>query len=83
MGQRSNSDAEGVSLDEIYFFTDSCITLTWVRSPGHDISNYVQRKIAKVRQATELWHSVPMALNLANLLSRGTTLKALHQSMLW
>lgn len=82
---RDTARALGLSFSGCAFFTDSMVVLNWLRAPNRDMSHYITRKVAQIREAVSAsaWQFVPTDQNPADLLSRGCKLTELFRSDLW
>ncbi|KAF6203478.1 hypothetical protein GE061_001809 [Apolygus lucorum] len=77
-------DAIQQKVENIYYWTDSTVVLTWLQDPNPwntFVGNRVReiQKLSKIRQ----WRHLPGACNLADLPSRGCGGKTLLESKWW
>jgi hypothetical protein len=77
--------ALGSKVAQVYFWTDSTIVLSWISSEAARWKTFVANRVAKIHDLSSPkdWRHVQSEDNPADLVSRGTTAKLLHQSQLW
>lgn len=77
--------AFGERIDQVRLWSDSTVTLGWIKAESQRFKTYVANRITKIQELTEgaTWHHVPTAENPADLLSRGTTVDNLKSCALW
>lgn len=68
-----------------YFWTDSSITLSWIKSEPHRWTTFVAHRVTKIQESSSVddWRHVPGSENPADLLSRGMLPGELANSDLW
>ena len=68
-----------IQLENVYFFTDSTITLAWIQSPSRDFKPYVSARIGEIQSDTNpsQRRHIPGEDNVADDLSRGITVNEL------
>ena len=69
----------------IHGWTDSMVTLGWIRQESAQFKTFVSNRISQIQQhlPTSQWHYVPTKYNPADLASRGATSAQLLNSALW
>lgn len=77
--------ALGNRIKETYYWTDSLIVLTWIKTPPHRLKTFVGNRVAEIQNLTDQrnWGHVGTKDNPADLLSRGITAKNLGNCELW
>ncbi|KAF2898721.1 hypothetical protein ILUMI_07455 [Ignelater luminosus] len=75
----------GVNLDRSYAWTDSTITLAWVRTLPNCLKVFVSDRVAEIQENCKdvIWWQVPTADNPADVLSRGISPLKLIQPNIW
>lgn len=70
---------------EYMLFTDSSITLYWIRKPPESLKVFVSNRVASIQTKTDpkYWHYVNTKQNPADLLSRGVKPSELVDNKLW
>ncbi|XP_076544258.1 uncharacterized protein LOC143305274 [Osmia lignaria lignaria] len=70
---------------ESHCWTDSTITLAWLRQPPNRWKTFVANRVAKIQQLIPdvQWHHVPTAENPADCASRGINIDKLETHQLW
>jgi Pao retrotransposon peptidase/Protein of unknown function (DUF1759)/Family of unknown function (DUF5641)/Integrase zinc binding domain/Putative peptidase (DUF1758) len=68
-----------------FLWTDSEITLAWIKGDPHRWDTYVANRVAEIQQLTKLdtWKHVPSEKNPADCASRGISTQELGQLKLW
>jgi len=68
-----------------YCWSDSSIVLAWIWQPPRAFNVFVSNRIAKIQGRTKdmTWDHVPTSLSLADVVSRGCTLRELLEHFLW
>jgi len=66
-------------------WTDSTITLAWIKSPTAKLKTFVANRVAKIQQLTDvtMWRHVPSKLNPADYASRGLSPREVSDHALW
>ena len=76
-----------IKLDKIIFWSDSQITLHWIRSPARDWKTFVSNRVSLIHENLEAlpysWQYVPTKENPADLASRGFKSEDLRTSKIW
>ena len=74
-----------IELHDVYAWSDSTITLGWIRTSPHRLKTYVANRVVAItdRIPPINWRHVISADNPADIGSRGSTVKTLLQSTLW
>lgn len=70
---------------EYHCWSDSTITVSWIRSSPSEFNVFVSNRVSKIQELTQgmTWHHVPTACNPSDILSRGCTPKELMNDQLW
>ncbi|XP_075167569.1 uncharacterized protein LOC142239667 [Haematobia irritans] len=73
------------SPNQIYCWSDSSITLSWITGAPSKWPIFVANRVSQIQQLSEgvQWRHVPTDLNPADLLSRGCTLSTLLEREFW
>lgn len=68
-----------------YFWSDSAITLQWIRSPPNNWKTYVANRVSEIQHFTHgcAWNHVSGYQNPADLVSRGMAVIDFVKSKLW
>ncbi|XP_070529828.1 uncharacterized protein [Cardiocondyla obscurior] len=68
-----------------HLWTDSQVTLTWIKSQASRWKDYVRNKVAQIQELgpTVTWHHVPGTMNPADCASRGVITEQLKDHPLW
>ena len=74
-----------LQLDEMICYTDSKVTLNWIRDKNHQWKQYVGNRLASIQAIVppNNWYHCPGKENLADIPSRGMTPSELSQNSLW
>lgn len=74
-----------IDINECFFYSDSTIALCWLKSEPHRWKTFVGNRVSEVQRLTRVdaWRHVRSNENPADLISRGTTPKALLESSIW
>lgn len=82
---RTVQDALTHHIDEITFWTDSTVVLTWLRKQPSELKTFVANRVADIQRKTDIksWRYTQSADNPADLISRGTTSVEFIQNNLW
>ncbi|XP_064462610.1 uncharacterized protein LOC135373316 [Ornithodoros turicata] len=69
----------------VYFWTDSTITLCWIRGTANAWKPFVANRVSEVQSLSDpdAWNHCPGTQNPADALTRGQTLEKLRDSQLW
>ncbi|XP_075157942.1 uncharacterized protein LOC142231209 [Haematobia irritans] len=72
-------------LSEIYLWSDSTITLSWLSKPPYHWKTFVANKVAEILDnvGNAKWRHVPTAENPADIGTRGATASELKSNNLW
>ena len=75
----------GITLSDIYAWTDSAITLGWLNLPPHHLKVFVANRVADTvsKVPADHWRHVPTQDNPADIASRGMLPGELLQSTSW
>ncbi|XP_055623247.1 uncharacterized protein LOC129766684 [Toxorhynchites rutilus septentrionalis] len=78
-------NAIDIKVSASYFWSDSSVTLHWLRSPPNVWPTYVANRVAEIQQYTQgcEWKHVHGVDNPADLVSRGMTVEGFLNSDLW
>lgn len=68
-----------------FLFTDSMITLHWIRGDLSNMKTFVSNRVAAIQRnsAVKLWFHVPTNSNPADFISRGLTVRSLVECEMW
>ena len=74
-----------ISINKVHLWTDSEITLAWIRKPGHTWKQFVRNRVEQIQESfgPERWGFCPGNTNPADVISRGTTLAKLKNDNLY
>lgn len=74
-----------VSVSKIFAWTDSTISLCWIKSSPHKWTTFVSNRVSQIQEriAPACWHHVRSELNPADPASRGLLPSELCQNSLW
>uniref|UniRef100_A0A182N2X5 Pao retrotransposon peptidase n=1 Tax=Anopheles dirus TaxID=7168 RepID=A0A182N2X5_9DIPT len=74
-----------VKFDECFFWSDSTITLHWLKSPPRTWKTFIANRVAEIQDLTHgtQWLHVSGKLNPADLISRGMPVAEFLNSKLW
>ena len=74
-----------ISIDRITYWTDSQITLAWIKSPKKEFKTFVENRLRKIRKLTciDSWRYVATKLNPADLVTRFINPSELVNNRLW
>lgn len=77
--------AINIKIDNIYFWSDSTITLSWIRASPSKWKTFAANRVAEIQHLTNVdkWNHVSSRENPADLISRGTTIFELKDCALW
>ncbi|KAI8116339.1 hypothetical protein CVS40_11578 [Lucilia cuprina] len=70
-------------IESVYFWTDSEITLHWIKTHPSTLATFVSNRVAEIQEWSEnvSWRHVPTRHNPADLVSRGCDVDDLKQSI--
>ena len=76
---KSIQEESRIQFGNVYFFTDSTITLAWIQSPSRNFKPFVSSRIGEIQSDTDpsQWRHIPGEDNVADDLSRGITVNEL------
>ena len=76
---KSTQEESRIQFGNVYFFTDSTITLAWIQSPSRSFKPFVSSRIGEIQSDTDpsQWRHIPGEDNVADDLSRGITINEL------
>ncbi|KRX18442.1 hypothetical protein T07_13209, partial [Trichinella nelsoni] len=74
-----------IRIDRLTCWTDSKITLCWIKSISRRWKPFIQNRVENIQQLVEpsQWRHCPTNSNPADILSRGSTIKQLRSNSLW
>lgn len=74
-----------MTITNIHLWTDSQVTLTWIKAHSSRWKDYVRNRVTKIQDLTESahWRHVPGTSNPADCASRGITTDQLDDHYLW
>ncbi|XP_039760428.1 uncharacterized protein LOC120634101 [Pararge aegeria] len=75
-----------ISFDATYFWSDSTVVLSWLRSPATRWATFVANRVSHIQSITtiECWHHILSGDNPADICSRGQfPNEILHNSLWW
>ncbi|XP_029054599.2 uncharacterized protein LOC114881882 [Osmia bicornis bicornis] len=74
-----------LNIATIHLWTDSQVTLTWIKSHASRWKDYVRNRVTQIQELTKTatWMHVPSTSNPADCASRGLTTIQLEQHELW
>nr|CAI5838887.1 unnamed protein product [Callosobruchus analis] len=74
-----------IKFDQGYLWTDSTITLAWIRGDSKRWKTFVANRVSEIQSLTKVidWRHINSEDNPADLLSRGITVKSLQDCSLW
>lgn len=69
-----------VQLRGVTFLSDSIIALSWIRGQSRQYKSFVANRVAEIQSCTDPsdWHHIPGEYNIADKLSRGTSVDGLE-----
>ena len=78
-------DALRLNIDEVFFWSDSTITLSWINSEPYLLKTFVANRVSEIQSKTQSrnWRHVPTQNNPADYISRGQLPKAFIENQLW
>ena len=74
-----------VRVDDVVNWTDSMISLWWIRNTDKEYKQFVENRVSEIRRNAppEQWRYCPTSENPADVASRGIKATALKESSLW
>lgn len=74
-----------VHIDNVHMWTDSMITLHWIRGDAARWKEFVKNRVAEIQQNTDAtqWRHCPGKSNPADLMTRGMSAASLKSSDMW
>lgn len=74
-----------VKISQIYLWSDSSITLTWLQTPPYRLKTFVANRVAQIQELfpSHFWHHVRSSHNPADCASRGILASDLCNHSLW
>lgn len=74
-----------ISFQNKYFYSDSTITLAWIRGASSRWKTFVANRVAEIQNLTKIeeWRHVSSENNPADIISRGTMPQLLSNKSLW
>ena len=74
-----------VRVDDVVNWTDSMISLWWIRNTDKEYKQFVENRVSEIRRNAppEQWRYCPTSENPADIASRGIKATALKESSLW
>ncbi|XP_055622077.1 uncharacterized protein LOC129765689 [Toxorhynchites rutilus septentrionalis] len=74
-----------ISISGSYFWSDSAVTLQWLRSPPNVWKTFVANRVSEIQHFTHgsQWNHVSGCENPADLVSRGMTVEEFLNSKMW
>lgn len=78
-------DAIDISFDSKYLWTDSTITLAWIKAEPGRWKTFVANRVSEIQSLSNIneWYHVKSEENPADMLSRGINPKSINESELW
>lgn len=79
------SNLEALKFVSVTAWSDSTVTLAWIKSPTSRLKTFVANRVAKIQQLSNPkdWRHVPSELNPADCASRGLSPMDLAKHQLW
>ncbi|XP_076678236.1 uncharacterized protein LOC143374185 [Andrena cerasifolii] len=77
--------AINLSFEKVVFWSDSTITLQWIRTAPHTLKTFVANRVSLIQQhsAPSQWLHVPSEHNAADILSRGSNIQDFLMATSW
>ncbi|XP_026464750.1 uncharacterized protein LOC113376024 [Ctenocephalides felis] len=77
--------ALNINFDREFFWSDSTVALSWIKSPSYRWKTFVANRVADIQTKTDInnWLHVKSQDNPADLISRGIFARDLINSSLW
>lgn len=75
----------GIVSHKIVLWSDSTITLHWIKTPPHRLKTFVSHRVAQIQNLTDsqIWRHIKSEDNPADALSRGQLPNAFIKNQLW
>lgn len=79
------SQSTNINFNKIFLWSDSTITLSWIKSPPNKWKTFVANRVAEIQYLSdpEDWYHVSTHDNPADLISRGVEPNQLFRKTLW
>ena len=76
---------KNINFDRIYLWTDSKVTLSWIKSVNKEYKTFVENRLREIRANTDIknWFYCPTHLNPADLITRTGITKEFTKNELW
>ncbi|XP_055713132.1 uncharacterized protein LOC129807708 [Phlebotomus papatasi] len=83
--QLMSSVSQALSIEHCFYWTDATVVLCQIYSPNRTKDLFVRRRVSKILSLSNAiqWRHVSTLQNPADVLSRGTKIKALSTNNLW
>nr|XP_012135148.1 PREDICTED: uncharacterized protein LOC100874762 isoform X2 [Megachile rotundata]XP_012135760.1 PREDICTED: uncharacterized protein LOC100874762 isoform X3 [Megachile rotundata] len=83
--QTITSSLRRISFNRTIFWSDSTITLHWIRTPPHTLKTFVAHRVNEIQNVTSgiEWRHASSANNPADLISRGLSPTELVNNIFW
>lgn len=83
--QKKMIDAIGISEIREFWWTDSTITLSWIKASSRKWTTFVTNRVGEIQELTKIenWGHVDTKSNPADIISRGGTPSEVMRSSLW
>ncbi|XP_011858236.1 PREDICTED: uncharacterized protein LOC105555806, partial [Vollenhovia emeryi] len=80
-----NINAMNIQFSRVYFWSDSTITLNWIKTSPHRLKTFVANRVSEIQGITQghEWRHVPSADNPADALSRGQFPNEFIENRIW
>lgn len=74
-----------INIDESHFYSDSQITLAWIRKDSHVWKTFLANRVSKIHELSnrDYWHYINTKANPADYASRGMLPSELKDNELW
>lgn len=74
-----------ITVDKVYYWTDSTITLSWIKATARTWKTFVANRVSEIQRVTDIahWHHVGTLDNPADIISRGQIPQQLMDCKLW
>lgn len=76
---------ENYSVEKIYAWSDSTVTLTWIQTPSYRLKTFVGNRVADIQSLSDevLWRHIKSADNPADCASRGVFPSEIENLLIW